>query len=66
MSLVGKPLTGPHADKLDEIFGIKNSFYEFSPGRCVMPPYFQTVGEEVLNATVREDDVWLVSFPRTG
>lgn len=60
------PISGPYADMLDESFGVQNAFYEFNPGKCLMPPYFADIAQQILDARVKDDDVWLVSFPRTG
>ncbi|CAG9759670.1 unnamed protein product [Ceutorhynchus assimilis] len=35
-------------------------------GKCLLPPYFDNFHQKILDASVREDDIWLVSFPRTG
>ncbi|XP_017774558.1 PREDICTED: sulfotransferase 1C2-like [Nicrophorus vespilloides] len=59
-------LTGPHADALDKAFGAKNSFWKFTPGNLLMPSFFEDIAGQILDASVREDDVWLISYPRTG
>lgn len=66
MSFTRTPLTGKYAKKLDEIFGVPNSFYEYNPGKFVMPPFFMEITQKILDSEVREDDVWLISYPRTG
>lgn len=66
MSFTRKPLVGPYAEKLDQIFGVKNSFYEYNPGKFIMPPFFMEITQKILDADVREDDVWMISYPRTG
>lgn len=66
MSFTHKELTGPYADKLDKIFGVPKSFYEYNPGKFLMPLCFSEITQKILDSEVREDDVWLVSYPRTG
>lgn len=57
---------GEEAEKLDELFGVKDCLIEVNPGRVLMPPDFKEIGERIIDLKVREDDVWLVSYPRTG
>ncbi|RZB73451.1 amine sulfotransferase [Asbolus verrucosus] len=61
-----KPLKPEDAEKLDEAFGVKGALLEFNPGQCVLPPYHIKIAQQIIDAPVREDDVWLLSFPRTG
>lgn len=61
-----KPLETVYAEKLDKIFQRKDSMFEYNPGKCVMPSLFGDVAQKVLDADVREDDLWFISFPRTG
>lgn len=35
-------------------------------GKCLLPSHYKQFADKILGATVREDDVWLVSYPRTG
>nr|CAD7457251.1 unnamed protein product [Timema tahoe] len=59
-------LGGDVASKLDTLFGVEGSLVEVNPGRVLMPPQYQEIGDRILNLPVRPDDVWLVSYPRTG
>nr|WEM02050.1 sulfotransferase 1 [Vargula tsujii] len=36
------------------------------PGNWVMPNGFRPVAEKIYNMEVREDDIWLLSWPKTG
>lgn len=59
-------IEGEEGEKLDELFGIKDCLIEVNPGRVILPPDFKEIGERIMDLKVREDDVWLVSYPRTG
>ncbi|KAL0276598.1 UNVERIFIED_CONTAM: hypothetical protein PYX00_004141 [Menopon gallinae] len=59
-------IEGEDADKLDELFGVKDCLIEVNPGHVLLPPDFQEIGQRIVDLEVREDDVWLVSYPRTG
>lgn len=59
-------LQGEEAEKLDELFGIKNCLIEVNPGKVLLPPEYKDCGERIHNLEIREDDVWLVSYPRSG
>lgn len=52
--------------RIDELFGVENCLIEVSPGNILLPPKYEEIGERILNLEVRPDDVWLVSYPRTG
>lgn len=66
MSFTVSPIQGEYAEKLEKAFGVKDAIFEYNPGKCLMPIYFSEIAQQVLDAEVREDDVWLISFPRTG
>ncbi|XKL63786.1 hypothetical protein PGB90_006150 [Kerria lacca] len=52
--------------KLDKLFGVENCLIEVNPGNILLPPKYEEIGERILNLEVKFDDVWLVSYPRTG
>jgi len=52
--------------KLDKLFGVENCLIEVNPGNVLLPPKYEEIGERILNLEVRPDDVWLISYPRTG
>ncbi|XP_012281586.1 sulfotransferase family cytosolic 1B member 1 [Orussus abietinus] len=66
MSLSYVTIEGKVGDKLDEIFKVKRSFLRVHPGECLVPPQFVFYGKRIRDLEVRQDDVWLVSYPRTG
>ncbi|XP_076651407.1 sulfotransferase 2 [Halictus rubicundus] len=59
-------IDGDIGAKLDKIFGAKPSFFRVQPGNCVLPPHFAFYGSRIRDMEVYEDDVWMVSYPRTG
>lgn len=61
-----KPVNGPNGDHLNTLFTKKMGFIEVNPGKCILPTKYSDIGERILNFKVKEDDIWLVSFPRTG
>lgn len=54
------------AKRLDDLFGVKDCLIEVNPGKCILPPKYKDLGQRIKNMEVRSDDVWLVSYPRTG
>lgn len=52
--------------RLDELFGVENCLIEVNPGKVLLPPKYQEIGERIFNLKVKDDDLWLVSYPRTG
>lgn len=52
--------------KLDKIFGKENVFIRVQPGDVVMPRKYAEIADAIADFTVRPDDTWLVSYPRTG
>lgn len=66
-----KPLSfttieGDVGQRLDKMFGVKSSFLTVEPGRCLLPPQFVFYGTRIRDMEIYEDDVWMVSYPRTG
>ncbi|KAK3926899.1 Luciferin sulfotransferase [Frankliniella fusca] len=66
MGLTYEPLDSAVAERLDSLFGAKDCLIEVNPGRVIMPPRYQDIGDRIRGLRVREDDVWVVSYPRTG
>ncbi|KAJ8687165.1 hypothetical protein QAD02_022959 [Eretmocerus hayati] len=56
----------PLGSRLDKMFGVKYSFLKVKPGNCLLPPQYVFVGPRVRDLQIRDSDVWLVSYPRTG
>lgn len=66
MSYEVKKLTGHYANMLDKSFGVKDSLFEFGSSGCLLPLWHQSFAQRIIDAEVREDDVWLISYPKTG
>lgn len=66
MSFTCKPFKGKYADVYERVIGIKDVLYEINPGKYLCCFLYKDMAQKVLDAPVRQDDVWLVSFPRTG
>ncbi|PSN58317.1 hypothetical protein C0J52_00106 [Blattella germanica] len=59
-------LEGEDARKLDQMFKRENCLIEVNPGKVLLPPIYEEFGDTIRNMDVRSDDIWLVSYPRTG
>ncbi|CAL1686316.1 unnamed protein product [Lasius platythorax] len=53
-------------EKLDDMIQMKSSFLRVLPGRCLLPLKIVLYAQKIRDLTVYEDDVWMVSYPRTG
>ncbi|KAJ1531903.1 hypothetical protein ONE63_000547 [Megalurothrips usitatus] len=66
MGLTYEPLDSAVSERLDNLFGSKDCLIEVNPGHVIMPPRYQDIGDRIRGLKVRADDVWVVSYPRTG
>ncbi|KAM7359796.1 sulfotransferase 2 isoform 1-T2 [Cochliomyia hominivorax] len=66
MELTFKELDKEIAVRIDSLFPKKNCFIEVLPGNVILPRKFQEIGESIREFQTYSDDVWLVSYPRTG
>lgn len=57
---------GVFGELLEKIFDRKDGYVKTNPGNIVMPIKYCEFGDEILKSNVRKDDVWVVSFPRSG
>lgn len=57
---------GDVGQKLDKMYGVKPSFLRVKPGNCLLPPQFVFHGAKIRDMEIYDDDVWMVSYPRTG
>lgn len=60
------PQRGPIGEKLDKFFRRENGFVDVNPGNVIMPRKYAEICEEIIESHVRKDDVWMISYPRTG
>lgn len=66
MELIYKTVDGQVGKKLDWMFGVKSSFMRVEPGHCLLPPNYVFLGTKIRDMEIRNDDIWMVSYPRTG
>ena len=59
-------LKGEVCEKLEHYFKRKSAFIEVNPGNVILPAKFSEFGQNIIDLPVRKDDIWLVSYPRTG
>ncbi|XP_063979031.1 luciferin sulfotransferase [Diachasmimorpha longicaudata] len=64
--LIYKTVDGTLGARLDKMYGVKSSFLRVEPSHCLLPPHFVFLGQKIRDMEVYEDDVWMVSYPRTG
>jgi len=65
-SFVFSTIENENGRKLDEMFGVKPSFLKVQPGNCLLPLQFVFYAQKIRDLTIYEDDVWMISYPRTG
>lgn len=61
-----KALDGLVAKQLERFFNLENGFVEVNPGKVVLPKKFCDIHNDILDTKINKNDVWVVSFPRTG
>lgn len=66
MEITYKTVDGDVGARLDRMFGIKSSFLRVKPSDCLLPPHFVFYGTKIRDMEIYDDDVWMVSYPRTG
>lgn len=66
LSYTVKPLDAEVGNSIDECFGAKNCLLQFGVGKCLLPPYYEGIAQNILEAEVRVDDTWVLSYPKTG
>lgn len=64
--IVCNPLCGTVGDRLDSFFQRDNGFVEVNPGHVIMPRKYQDICKDIADCDVRSDDIWMISYPRTG
>lgn len=66
MKIEFKSLNQDLSDKLDRYFKVKNCFIEVYPGNVLLPAKYSEISDMISNLPIRKDDVYLVSYPRSG
>lgn len=66
MSFSVKQLPEPYSKILDRVFKKEGCLREYNPGKCLHTPALQEIEQSILDFEVRHDDIWFVSYPRTG
>ncbi|XP_054725391.1 luciferin sulfotransferase isoform X1 [Anastrepha obliqua] len=66
MQLTFKELDKDIAVRIDALFPKKECFIEVLPGHVVLPRKFMNISESIRDLPIYEDDVWMISYPRTG
>ncbi|CAD6225909.1 GSCOCG00005789001-RA-CDS [Cotesia congregata] len=66
MELKFTTVEGKVGATLDRMFGVQTSFLRVEPGNCLLPPQYVTLGKKIRDMEIYPDDVWMVSYPRTG
>ncbi|XP_043268973.1 luciferin sulfotransferase [Venturia canescens] len=66
MELTFKTVDGKIGAKLDQMYGVKSSFVRVEPGHCLVPPQYIFLATKIRDMEIRNEDVWMVSYPRTG
>lgn len=66
MDLVFKELDKEVGERIDALFPKQNCFIEVLPKNIILPRKFVEIGESIRNLKTYSDDVWMVSYPRTG
>ncbi|KOC59248.1 Estrogen sulfotransferase [Habropoda laboriosa] len=59
-------IEGDVGQRLDKMFHVKSSFLRVQPSHCLLPPNFVFYATKIRDMEIYEDDVWMVSYPRTG
>lgn len=66
MQLTFKELDKEIGARIDALFPKKECFIEVLPGHVVVPRKFTDIAEFIRELPIYEDDVWMISYPRTG
>ncbi|KAG8230726.1 hypothetical protein J437_LFUL010827 [Ladona fulva] len=59
-------MEGKDGEITDRLFNKKGALIEVHPGCVCIPQGYKHFGERILDLQIRPDDVFVVSFPRTG
>ncbi|KAH8293532.1 hypothetical protein KR054_001367 [Drosophila jambulina] len=66
MQLIYRELEADIVRRTNAVFPAQNCFVEVLPDHLIIPRKYMELGESIRSLPVFEDDVWMVSYPRTG
>ncbi|EDV43309.1 uncharacterized protein Dana_GF16584 [Drosophila ananassae] len=66
MQLIYRELEADIVRRTNAVFPVKNCFVEVLPDQLIIPRKYVEMGESIRSLPVYEDDVWMISYPRTG
>ncbi|KAH8406958.1 hypothetical protein KR222_001295 [Zaprionus bogoriensis] len=66
MQLTYRELDADIVRRTNAIFPAQDCFVEVLPAQLIIPRKFVELGESIRELPVYEDDVWMISYPRTG
>ncbi|XP_034117394.1 luciferin sulfotransferase [Drosophila nasuta] len=66
MQLAYRELDADIVKRTNAIFPAQDCFVEVLPDRLIIPRKYVELGESIRQLPIYEDDVWMISYPRTG
>jgi len=66
MQLIYRELEADIVRRTNAVFPAQNCFVEVLPDHLIIPRKYVELGESIRSLPVYQDDVWMVSYPRTG
>ncbi|XP_016981971.1 luciferin sulfotransferase [Drosophila rhopaloa] len=66
MQLIYRELEADIVRRTNAVFPAQNCFVEVLPDRLIIPRKYVELGDSIRSLPVFQDDVWMVSYPRTG
>jgi len=66
MQLIYRELDADIVRRTNAIFPAQDCFVEVMPDQLIIPRKYVELGESIRQLPIYEDDVWMVSYPRTG
>ncbi|KAK9503872.1 hypothetical protein O3M35_010338 [Rhynocoris fuscipes] len=61
-----KPVVGERKEHLKSFLGQKEGFVEVGPKKWMLPFEYSNHAENYYNFEIRNDDIWIMTFPRSG
>lgn len=65
-NLIFDKIDGEYGEILNEVFVNQFRTGYLSVQGCILPEYFREFGDDIRNSNVRNNDVWICSFPKCG